>query len=357
MKLGLTAAVAMLANLAGGGNAEAARSQEVQAPEITHLKKDNDLHKFSVEEIKRLEGAIESNKLPLYLQVKFMQEALREDGPYAHQLSDMKLSPERQADINKLAADVSARLTYAYTDLKRHPELDEHFKEADKMREATSVLEVQRHGKTEYCNKFNVRDGDEVFSATAFHCIKDTIHEGEYFRPTYTDIALKFIPKEKWELNGVKDISSVPQVDRRADRFSISGKVVTAFSKGLDGKPRVHFSFAMPLPTNLSSVWNSDELRKLTLLGASDWMMGFKPFGEGVLNLETDKTNAAGSSGGPVAVEGFGVVGTATAIKVITDLNSKTSTAAFFFSAPDTYRRGIAEERESRKRRVSADAY
>jgi len=353
-RIGLTTAVAMLAGIAGGVKSAEAHTPDIDSQTISHLSKENDLNKFSEDEIKKLEDIVESDKLPLHLQVKFIGEALREDGPYARELSDRKLSTQRLSRIGQLTNAVSARLTVAYTDWKKHPELQKHFLEADKMREATSLFPVERNGKTEYCNRFLVNDSNEAFSVTAFHCINGTIHENEYYRPPYTDIAVKYIPKEKWELNGVKDISSLPEVNRKADRFSISGKVVTAFSRGMDDKPRVHFSFAMPLPMNLSLMFSDKEMPKLTLLGAQDWMMYFKPYSEGQRNPETGRVNAASSSGGPIAVEGFGVAGTNSATKAVSDDPQKVSYASSFFTAPDTFHRAISEERATRSRRIAA---
>jgi hypothetical protein len=278
---------------------------------------------------------------------------LHNNGPFTLDLSNKRLSEERLSTINKLTNSVSARLTLAYGEREKHPELEKYFAEADKLRDATSPMQIERGEKTELCNKFLLQDNNEVFSATAFHCVAGTKQEKDFYRPAYTDIAVRYVPREEWGKYGVRDIEKLPKTNPEANRYSISGKVIAAFSWGIDKKPKVHFSFAMPLPTNISKVFSDKELPRLSLLGAHEWMMFFKPYAEGQLNPETHRTNSAGSSGGPIAIEGLGIAGNTSATKQISDKCENICYAGAFFAPPDSFQKAIGEERAGRVKRIA----
>jgi hypothetical protein len=303
--------------------------------------------------IAEIENSVLEDKMPLKLQLKFLEQALQKGSTYSRELADMNLTPERLSQINKVANTVSARLTMKYADTPSDPEMKEYFSEADILRNATSQFKVPKQGGNVLCNKFAVREGVEVFEVTAFHCVQGSPYETDFYHPKRTEIAVKFMSKEDWtKLNG-KDPEALPEVRPATTSEKSVGRVVAAFSYGRDGKAKTHFSVALPMPAKRTYIFNERELSAFSSMGMTEMGIFFKPYEEGLINPETKKTFSAGSSGGPVSAPGLGILGSYSATKQITDTCGKTCFAMGFFSGPDVLQRAIQEERGMRKGHVA----
>ena len=134
-------------------------------------------------------------------------------------------------------------------------------------------------------------------------------------------------------------------VHAAAPHKTVGGRVVTSFSWGADGKEKVHFSIGMQQPENVHLVFDQKSLANYGSTGMTDFMMFFKPYDEGLVNSQTRRVNASGSSGGPVFASAR-IVGNFTGTMEIRDNCARVCYATSFFSPPEVLPKAIAADRK-----------
>ncbi len=358
VKLGLATGAAMLAGMAAGHeHVEAKSGNDIRVQELKRaLEKRNasawfekNLAILSLPEVvgaQRMEKMVLDGDVPLKLQIRYMENALKSGGLITRQLADDLLSPERLSDIYTLNNKVSVRLTTEYALDPQNPEFRNYFKDVDTLRYATSTFMVQKKGGPESCNRFAVQANNETYLVTAYHCVAGSTVEKEYHHDAGTDTAVKRATQEELQSMNITDVSKLPWVHPNQSHKSVSGRVVTSYSVGKGGKEKVDFSIAMRQPENRHLVFDQKSLAKYHSTGMMDFMMYFKPHEEGLINQQTKRVNAAGSSGGPVFASGLGISGNFTGTMEVRDNCLRVCYATSFFSPPEVLPKAIEAARQ-----------
>jgi hypothetical protein len=301
-------------------------------------------------EQKKLERLVESGQMALTDQILFVETSLKSGGEYLKNLNDPTLSEERLSEIFKVVNAVSARVTMMYEKNPLDSQMKDRFADVSKLRASTRHFQAYKSGSgTIDCNSFVVQNHGEAFEVSANHCIEGTGYQKDFYHVNGSDIAVKFVPKEKWGETSISNIKDLPVVHSATTSENSYGNLVTSFSVAPDGSEKIHFSFAMPLPAKKLLVFNPKQLEELKAIGSEDFSMFFKPYEEGMFKPGTKNIRASGSSGSPIMAQKAGILGPYLGTKEVAIQCSNRCYALSFFESVNITQKALDEERNSRK--------
>lgn len=304
------------------------RSANIEAPkkeDVAWFKSVLEMREVTAEQFSHAEKLVDANRVPLTLQIHFLEATLRAGGHYNASLHREKINDLTFSNILKLVNQVSVRLTGAYAENPHNPDLQRYFN-IQNIKDAARI-KVDPKTNSFICNEFLTYSMGDVYAVTAEHCLKTPHARAQYSHISVeNDQALRRVLPSDYAIHKITVPEKLPRLLQNTQGVT-SGRVTVSYSWGSENggkfKEKVHFSIAVPLPVTLAKKMYGEVDTMSYLKNAS---IIIKPPAEGRVIGRSEGGDvvlgASGSSGSIVAVEtgtdmGYAVSGSLTAVAIL----------------------------------------